>query len=96
MNAYKSTNLFAYPIIINLFLHIVVVFVCFSLICLIFVFLDCFSQGGLTALKLATFKGQRDVVALLLDRGANTDATNNVIRRVLLSNYLKCFGTITI
>ena len=39
----------------------------------------CFSQDGRTALACAATKGHLDIVALLLDRGANIEAASNVI-----------------
>ena len=40
----------------------------------------CLSQDGRTALMLAAINGHLDVVAQLLDRGANTEAADNVSR----------------
>ena len=37
----------------------------------------CFQDGG-TALIVAAYKGHLDIVALLLDRGANIEAAGNV------------------
>ena len=42
-------------------------------------YLICISQDGNTALICAATNGHLDVVNLLLDRGANREAANNVI-----------------
>ena len=46
----------------------------------------CFSQDGWTALMNAASKGHLGVVALLLDRGANMEAANNVIVFQIVQN----------
>jgi len=44
----------------------------------------CFSQDGWTAMIWAAYKGHLNVVALLFDRGANIEAADDVIRRVII------------
>ena len=51
---------------------------------LLIILVLCFSQDGRTALMNAAVYGHLDVVALLLEGGANIEAADNVIRRVTI------------
>ena len=61
--------------------------------CCVFSFMCCFSQEGRTALIWAAQEVHLDVVALLLDHGANIETTDNVTRGQSVMDIV-CFSSL--